>query len=57
MLDNTEKIDLDALCQGKHEWEYIRLFWTVYRCKKCGLTGDIGRARFEAEIEMGKVDK
>jgi ribosomal protein L37AE/L43A len=53
---STHNIDLDTLCKDGHEWEYIRLFWTIYRCKKCGLTGDIGRWRFEAETQKARSD-
>ena len=43
-------VNLYSLCQNGHNWEHIRLFWTIYRCLDCGLTGDIGRWRFEAGI-------
>ena len=55
--DQVDRIDLDTICDPKsHDWEYIRLFWTIYRCRNCGLTGDIGRVRFEAQFESKKEE-
>ena len=52
-----EKINLDTLCKGGHRWEFVRLFWTIYRCQDCGLTGNIGRGRFEAHFDSRKVNE